>query len=117
MSRGEVWEAATTEPAVGMWVLPALPRDLRGGVVSGERELMVMFLCLPSANAVDLKINPPDAWDADDAPEVCFAQECSGGGPLDDGKPDEAGEEQERDAEEEEELYGLSVLLYCGSEY
>jgi hypothetical protein len=79
--------------------------------------LVVVFLCLPSANAVDLKINPPDSWDADDAPEVCFAQEGSGGGPLDDGEPDEAGEEQEGDAEEEEELCGLSVLLYCESEY
>ena len=51
-----------------------------------------------------MKINPPDARDADDAPEICFAQECPGGGPLDDGEPDEAGEEQERNAEEEEEL-------------
>jgi hypothetical protein len=72
-----------------------------------------LFLaCLPSADAVDLKINPPDARDADDAPEICFAQECSGSGPLDEGEPDEAGEEQERDAQEEEELHGLSVLLY-----
>lgn len=31
MSRGEVWEAATMEPALGMWVAPALPRDLEGG--------------------------------------------------------------------------------------
>ena len=28
MSRGEVWEAATMEPEPGMWVAPALPRDL-----------------------------------------------------------------------------------------
>jgi hypothetical protein len=73
---------------------------------------MLMFLAgLPSANAVDLKINPPDAWDADDTPEICFAQECSGSGPLDEGEPDEAGEEQKRDAQEEEELYSLSVLF------
>jgi hypothetical protein len=58
-----------------------------------------------------LKINPPDARDADDTPEICFAQECSGSGPLDEGEPDEAGEEQERDAQEEEELYNSSVLL------
>ena len=29
MSRGEVWDAATTEPAVGICVLPDLPSDLR----------------------------------------------------------------------------------------
>ena len=69
-----------------------------------------MISCLPSANAVDLKINPPDARDADYAPEVCFAQECSGSGPLDEGEPDEAGEEQERDAEEEEELCFVSIV-------
>lgn len=33
MSRAEVCDAATTEPAVGMWVLPALPRDLVDGLV------------------------------------------------------------------------------------
>ena len=110
MSRGEVWEAATTEPAVGMCVLPALPSDLNGHVsgCGGEGELVVS--CLPSANAVDLKINPPDARDADYAPEVCFAQECSGSGPLDEGEPDKAGEEQERDAQEEEKLYYVSIV-------
>jgi hypothetical protein len=58
-----------------------------------------------------LKINPPNARDTDNAPEICFAQERSRGGPLDEGEPDEAGEEQERDAQEEEELDGLSVFF------
>ena len=57
-----------------------------------------------------MKINPPDSRDSDDTPEVCFAQEGSRGGPLDEGEPDEAGEEQERDAEEEEELYFVSIV-------
>lgn len=74
MSRGEVWDAATTEPAVGMCVLPAFPSDLEGKRVSDcSGEGMMFLACSPSANTVDLKINPPDARDADDTPEICFA--------------------------------------------
>jgi len=95
MSRGEVWDAATTEPAVGICVLPALPSDLgvRVSDCFGGPEFGSRYYCLPSANAVDLKINPPDARDADYAPEVGFAEDSPRGGPLDEGEPDEAGEE------------------------
>jgi hypothetical protein len=51
MSRGEVWDAATTEPAVGMCVLPALPSDLEGGRgvsrCGGEGEFVVVLLAYP----------------------------------------------------------------------
>jgi hypothetical protein len=108
MSSGDVWEAATTEPAVGMCVLPALPREL--GRVSGveERELGSVN-DLPSSYAVDLQINPPDARDSDDAPEVCFAEESARGGPLDESEPDEPGKDQERYTKEEEELRSVSA--------
>ena len=66
--------------------------------------LVMSHICLPSANAVDLEINPPDSRDSNDAPEVCFTQEGSRGGPLDKCEPDEAGEDQERNAQEEKEL-------------
>lgn len=65
---------------------------------------------LPSANAVDLQINPPDTRDTNNAPEVCFAQKSAGCGPLDKGEPDETGEDQERYAQEEEELDGVLAL-------
>lgn len=96
MSSGEVWDAATTEPAVGMCVLPALPRELEWLVSIGVGNDCVVKRKndLPSANAIDLQINPPDARDSNNAPEIRFAQDGSRGGPLDDGEPDESREEE-----------------------
>jgi hypothetical protein len=104
MSKGEVCEAATTEPAVGMWVLPAFPRELIRSISTVEKSDAIFVNDLPSANSINLQINPPDAWNPDDAPEICFAQESSRRGPLDEGEPDETGENQEGYAKEEEEL-------------
>jgi hypothetical protein len=42
MSSGEVWDAATTEPADGICVLPALPRELHRMISKLDRMLVVV---------------------------------------------------------------------------
>lgn len=59
---------------------------------------------LPSANAIYLQVNPPDARDSDNTPEVRFADESSRGRPLNQSEPGESKEEQERYPQEEQEL-------------
>lgn len=98
-----MWDAATTEPADGICVLPALPREL-WTISNGDRSLIVVDHDLPSANAINLQVNPPDARDSNNTPEVCFAEESSRSRPLDQGEPGETKEDQERYPQEEEEL-------------
>ena len=40
-------------------------------IVSSE-QLLVLRLYVPSPNAVNLKINPPDTWHAEDEPQTRF---------------------------------------------
>lgn len=65
---------------------------------------------LPSSDAVDLKVNPPYAWDSNNAPQVCFARDGAGSGPLNEGEPHKEGENQERYAQAEEELLRLALV-------
>ena len=66
---------------------------------------------LPSANAIDLQINPPDTRNSDNTPEVCFTKQSSRSRPLDQGEPGETKEDQKRYPQEEEELKVKSALV------
>lgn len=58
----------------------------------------------PSLDTIHANIHEPDARDANDAPQIGFAEDASRWSPLDDEQPDGPGEDEEGQSQEEEEL-------------
>lgn len=58
----------------------------------------------PSLYTVNSNIDPPYARNAEDAPQIGFAKEASGWGPLNDEIPNSPGEDDERYSQAKEEL-------------
>ena len=55
------------------------------------------------SDTINLEVDPPDAWYAEETPLIGFAEEAAGWEPLDDAEPDEPGDGEEWDANAEEE--------------